>query len=91
MRARLAFLQTGPEREPGVEEPDYMSLVSRLDALKERVADLDARLSAGEGTAGRALHDREIRRQVTALKAQLDSVVVELMERPGRWLRVRVF
>jgi hypothetical protein len=91
VRARLAVLQAGPEREPGVERPDYISLASRLDGLKERIADLDAMLSAGEGTAGRALHDREIRRQVTALRAQLDTVVVELMERPGRWLRVRIF
>jgi hypothetical protein len=91
VRARLAVLQAGPQREPGAEEPDYVALASRLDALKERISSLDAMLNAGEGTVGRALHDREIQRQVSALRARLDSVVVELMGQPERWLRVRIF
>lgn len=66
-------------------------LATHLDALVSRIGTLQARLDAGEGTAGRALRDREIQDQLMLLRARLDSVVTELTARPDRWLRVRVF
>ncbi|MDX1393191.1 MAG: MlaD family protein [Gemmatimonadota bacterium] len=62
-----------------------------VDAFQERLALLAARLDAGEGTAGRALRDGELARQVALLRARLDSAAVEFALYPERWLRVKVF
>lgn len=67
------------------------SVLTRLGALGDRIADLSATLERGEGTAGRALLDGELPRQASLLRARLDSVLAELATQPGRWLRVRIF
>ncbi len=90
VRARLAALsvRSGEDAE---ERMPLEELAGHLDALMTRIAGLEARLDAGEGTAGRALRDREIQDQLALLRARLDSVVAELTARPDRWLRIRIF
>ena len=60
-------------------------------ALTDILASLDQHLSSARGTAGRALHDREIQKQVGLFRARADSARAELARRPFRWLRVRLF
>ena len=55
------------------------------------LASLDQHLSSARGTAGRAIHDREIQNQVGLFRARADSARAELARRPFRWLRVRLF
>lgn len=90
VRARLATLseRSGANAEDRVHLED---LAGRLDGLMTRITRLQTRLDAGEGTAGRALADREIQDQLALLRARLDTVVAELAARPDRWLRVRIF
>lgn len=86
LRERLARLST-----PRDGRETLGTAISRLDALGERIARLSAALERGEGTAGRAIADRELSRQMALLRARLDSVMAELAADPGRWLRVRIF
>lgn len=85
---RLAALDTMPGREAS---SALESASSAIEAFERRLARLSERLDEGRGTAGRALVDGAIARQTALLRAQLDSLVVELMTYPERWLRVRVF
>ena len=62
-----------------------------LDALSGRLASLVRRIERGEGTAGRALLDGELRRQLDALRASADILVEDLLADPSRWLRLRVY
>lgn len=87
--ARLARFDSLPGRRHAIDELERTR--GALDALERRIARLSERLDAGEGTAGRALVDGEIARQTALLKARLDSLVVELVHDPSRWLRVRIF
>lgn len=88
--ARLAAL-SARSGEDAEERMRLAELTGHLDALMSRMARLEAGLDEGNGTAGRALRDREIQDQLTLLRARLDSVVAELTARPDRWLRLRVF
>lgn len=89
IRERLARFDSLPGRRNAIAELERA--VGAIDALELRMARLSGRLEAGEGTAGRAFVDGEIARQTALLRARLDSLVVELVRDPSRWLRVRVF
>lgn len=67
------------------------ALVEGLARISESLALMDESLRAGSGTAGRALYDDEIRRQQASLRARLDTVRSELLRRPWRWLRFKLF
>jgi ABC-type transporter Mla subunit MlaD len=60
-------------------------------ALAENLASLDRHLNSARGTAGRAIHDREIQNQIRLFRARGDSARAELGRRPFRWLRVQLF
>lgn len=87
----------GSLRGPGAEERAaettgaVRDLAARLDRISAGLERLDRGLRAGRGTAGRAMHDDEIARQMEALQARMDSLKVELRREPGRWLRLRLF
>lgn len=89
IRERLARFDSLPGRRNAFDQLERAT--SAIDALGLRVALLSERLEAGQGTAGRALVDGEMARQTALLRARLDSLVVELVRDPSRWLRVRVF
>lgn len=91
VRARLATLSDAPGTEGEEDRMRLETLADHVDGLLNRIGLLEARLDAGEGTAGRALRDREIRDQLALLRARLDSVVAELSARPDRWFRFRIF
>lgn len=89
IRGRLARFDSLTERRDAMHGLEASTRA--LDALRLRMTRISERLEAGEGTAGRALVDDEIARQMALLRARLDSLVVELVRHPSRWLRVRVF
>lgn len=66
-------------------------LLSAVERVSSRLARIDAELQAGNGTAGRALYDDEMRRQQRLLRARLDTVRAELIRKPWRWLRFKLF
>lgn len=89
IRHRLAVLDTLNARERAT--ASYEEMARAVADFQTRLTRMSARLDAGEGTAGRALHDGAIARQTTLLRARMDSLTVELMKRPDRWLRVKIF
>ncbi|MDE2661705.1 MAG: MlaD family protein [Gemmatimonadota bacterium] len=86
---RFAAWEASPQLANGV--GDLESTVEALDAVMSRVAAMVERLERGEGTAGRALVDGEIRRQIAALRTAAAALAEELGYNPSRWLRIRVF
>lgn len=89
IRDRLAALDTLQARERAV--ASYEETARAVGAFQERLRRMSERLDAGEGTAGRALRDGALARQTALLRARMDSLTYELMKRPDRWLRVKVF
>lgn len=86
---RLAALDTLPGRREASSALESAS--AAIEGFETRLARLSEWLDEGRGTAGRALVDGALGRQAALLRAQLDSLVVELMTFPERWLRVRAF
>jgi outer membrane murein-binding lipoprotein Lpp len=68
-----------------------LDLAARLDRISGNLDRLDRGLRAGRGTAGRAVYDDEIARQLAAFQARMDSLKAELRRDPGRWLRFSLF
>ena len=89
VRERFAAWEASPELANGVGNVE--ATVEALDAVMSRVAAIVERLERGEGTAGRALVDGEIRRQLEALRTAAAELAEDLGYNPSRWLRVRVF
>ena len=65
-----------PELASGVGKVE--ATVEALDAVMSRVAAIVERLERGEGTAGRALVDGEIRRQLEALRTAAAELAEDL-------------
>ena len=83
-RERLERLAEGASANRGGVGTSFESLAANLRALQNR-------LEAARGSAGRALHDREIQNQARLFRARADSVRLELARRPFSWLRIRLF
>lgn len=62
-----------------------------LVEVGRRLDSLERRLQEPRGTAGRLLHDGALERERREMEARLDSVRMELMADPLRWLRIRLF
>jgi ABC-type transporter Mla subunit MlaD len=62
-----------------------------MRSLAESLQALHGRLETARGSAGRALHDREIQDQARLFRARVDTVRVELARQPFSWLRIRLF
>jgi len=75
----------------GARADSLATLVETLRRVSGRLAALRRDLDAGYGTAGRALHDREIQNQIDRLRSAADSTRAELMREPWRWLRFQLF
>ena len=89
VQERFATWEASPQ--PADNVGTVGSTVEALDAVMSRVAAMVERLDRGEGTAGRALVDGEIRRQLDALRTAAAELAEDLGYNPSRWLRIRVF
>ncbi len=89
IQERLAVWNAAPEREASRRSLD--AATEALDAMGVRLETLMGRLDRGEGTAGRALVDGEIQRQLEALRSTIAKLTDALSRDPSRWLRVRIF
>jgi hypothetical protein len=81
VREQTAEDRTGPaERLPAAAQ-----------ALRSRANRLAGRLEAADGTLGRLANDDELRRQAERTRSLLDSLLVESMAHPLRFLHFRLF
>ncbi len=89
VHGRLATWEAAPQMASAVQNLE--TTLEALDAVMSRLSAITERLDRGEGTAGRALMDEEIRRQLAALRTAAAGLAEDLGYNPSRWLRVRVF
>lgn len=89
VQGRLATWEAAPQMASAVQSLE--TTLEALDAVMSRLSAIAERLDRGEGTAGRALVDEEIRRQLAALRTAAAGLAEDLGYNPSRWLRVRVF
>ncbi len=89
LRRSSEQLQAVALEASGREAPKRFGVAVR--ALAENLASLDRHLNSARGTAGRAIHDREIQNRIRLFRARADSARAELARRPFRWLRVQLF
>ncbi|WP_428278561.1 MlaD family protein [Candidatus Palauibacter sp.] len=89
VQGRLATWEAAPQMASAVQNLE--TTLEALDAVMSRLSAITERLHRGEGTAGRALMDEEIRRQLAALRTAAAGLAEDLGYNPSRWLRVRVF
>ncbi|MFV1985706.1 MAG: MlaD family protein [Gemmatimonadota bacterium] len=89
IRYRLTVLDTLRTRTHAAES--MRQTAAALTTFHDRLTALAERLDAGEGTAGRALQDGTLARQIALLRSRLDSATVEFAKYPERWLKVKVF
>lgn len=67
------------------------SVARRMAVLLGRLDSLAVRLGEARGTAGRLLHDDALERERRRAEAKMDSLRIEMMADPLRWLRFRLF
>lgn len=89
VQGRLATWEAAPQMASAVQNLE--TTLEALDGVMSRLSAITERLDRGEGTAGRALMDEEIRRQLAALRTAAAGLAEDLGYNPSRWLRVRVF
>ncbi len=89
VQERFAAWEAAPQLESA--SGSVETTLETLDAVMSRLSVIAGRLERGEGTAGRALVDGEIRRQLAALRAAVAELAEDLGYNPSRWLRIRVF
>ena len=89
VQERLATWEAAPQMASAVQNLE--TTLEALDTVMSRLSAITERLHRGEGTAGRALMDEEIRRQLAALRTAAAGLAEDLGYNPSRWLRVRVF
>ena len=88
VQGRLATWEAAPQMASAVQNLE--TTLDALDAVMSRLSAITERLDRGEGTAGRALMDEEVRRQLSALRTAAAGLAEDLGYNPSRWLRVRV-
>lgn len=89
VQERLATWEAAPQMASAGQNLE--TTLEALDTVMSRLSAITERLHRGEGTAGRALMDEEIRRQLAALRTAAAGLAEDLGYNPSRWLRVRVF
>jgi phospholipid/cholesterol/gamma-HCH transport system substrate-binding protein len=66
-------------------------LVDRISSLAEGIERLTQRLERGEGTFGKFLNDETLHDDLLRTVAAADSLVRDIREHPGRYLKISVF
>lgn len=67
------------------------TMIEKATSSLEKLDTLLAGLSGGEGTAGKLLHDDSLYYYLTRTSEDLDKLLVDLKENPGRYVHFSVF
>jgi phospholipid/cholesterol/gamma-HCH transport system substrate-binding protein len=65
--------------------------VDNLAAISGDLKEITARLKAGQGSAGRLLNDDTLVRHLESTSASLDTLLKDLREHPGRYVKFSLF
>lgn len=67
------------------------STLTRADSVFGRIGRLTARVESGEGSLGRLLTDTALVVRAEGLLAELDALLQDVRENPGRYVRLSIF
>ena len=67
------------------------AMIEKATSSLEKLDTLLAGLSGGEGTAGKLLHDDSLYYYLTRTSEDLDKLLVDLKENPGRYVHFSIF
>jgi phospholipid/cholesterol/gamma-HCH transport system substrate-binding protein len=70
---------------------NLVALTSQLETVTASLDTLLRKMNRGEGTLGRMASDTMLYQNLAATLASLNALLVDLKERPGRYLTVKVF
>lgn len=90
-RIGQALRRLAAERDSAETETAVEALLAALSGLQSSLAALEYDLQAGRGALGRFLYDSAVLRERVLLEARTDSLRLELLRHPLRWLRFRLF
>ena len=74
-----------------LKQADLKSLIAHLDQTFAETAGLFEQIRSGEGTAGRLIMNDSVYDNLNRSLADLDSLLIDLKENPGRYVQVSVF
>ncbi len=72
-------------------QADLLTAVSNVNNVLEELNQVMQRLNRGEGTAGKLLADEELYNNLESAARNLDQLVIDLKEHPGRYVHFSIF
>ncbi|TVR73262.1 MAG: MCE family protein [Marinilabiliales bacterium] len=72
-------------------QSDLLTAVSNVNNVLEELNHVMKRLNRGEGTAGKLLADEELYNNLESAARNLDQLVIDLREHPGRYVHFSIF
>jgi len=68
-----------------------LSLLVRADNSVKSIENIAAKVNNGEGTAGRLVNDKELYDRMNRMVEDVDALVKDLKEHPGKYIKFSVF
>jgi phospholipid/cholesterol/gamma-HCH transport system substrate-binding protein len=72
-------------------QAEFLSAVNNLNDVLSATSQVMARIEDGEGSLGRLTTDEELYNNLESATRNLDSLLIDLKERPGRYVRFSIF
>lgn len=72
-------------------QAEFLSAVNNLNDVLSATSQVMARIEEGEGSLGRLAADDELYNSLESATRSLDSLLIDLKERPGRYVRFSIF
>jgi phospholipid/cholesterol/gamma-HCH transport system substrate-binding protein len=72
-------------------QSDLKNLISHANETFAKTSELFGKINEGEGTAGKLVVNDSLYNNLNSAVASLDSLLIDLKEHPGRYVRVSVF
>ena len=65
--------------------------MTRADNSVKSIENIAAKVNNGEGTAGRLVNDKELYDRMNRMVEDVDALVKDLKEHPGKYIKFSVF
>ncbi len=74
-----------------LKQSDLKKLINHADETFAKTSELFGKINEGEGTAGKLVVNDSLYNNLNSAVASLDSLLIDLKDHPGRYVRVSVF
>jgi phospholipid/cholesterol/gamma-HCH transport system substrate-binding protein len=74
-----------------LKQSDLKKLITHADETFAKTSELFGKINEGQGTAGKLVVNDSLYNNLNSAVASLDSLLIDLKEHPGRYVRVSVF